>query len=177
MEQILVTDLGGVIYSYVPDFDQLGFSQKFESVVDWYLKNQKDFSDRLDVEKEAVKKGLVGEEGNFSLPIFINQEAVIMLRENAKKYKIVVISTSRKETSEMILKKAFNDNEIILSFDIYDMSEFGSKKDSQAWKKIFEKYKDISVIIEDGPENLKAADSAARQLGFSPRISEKMFLA
>lgn len=179
MGKIFVTDLGGVIYSFEPSFDQEKFSQKFNSVVDWYSKNRPEIKDRLEVEKQAVFDSLAGNTGEGVLPIFINQKAVEMLLKNSEKYKIVVISTSRVETSKAILKQAMKEKteDFISKTDIFDMSEYGSKKDSEAWKKIFEKYKDISLIIEDDEKNLEAAQIAAKQLGFNPVVSKEMILS
>ncbi len=176
---IFATDLGGVVYSFEPSFDQEKFSQKFNSVVGWYSKNRPEIKDRLEVEKQAVFDSLAGNTGEGVLPIFIDRQAVEMLLKNSEKYKIVVISTSRVETSKAILKQGMGKKaeDFLSKIDIYDMSEYGSKKDSEAWKKIFEKYKDISVIVEDGEKNLEAAQIAAKQLGFNPVASKEMILA
>jgi hypothetical protein len=52
--------------------------------------------------------------------------------------------------------------------DIYDFSDFGSKKDVDSWKAIFHQYTSVDVIVEDTPQNLLSASNAAYDLGFKP---------
>ena len=59
-------------------------------------------------------------------------------------------------------------------FDIYDMSDFGSKKEKEAWKEILRKYESVDFIVEDGEKNLEAAGEAAGSLGWEPKLFTEM---
>ncbi|KKU43277.1 MAG: hypothetical protein UX61_C0025G0004 [Parcubacteria group bacterium GW2011_GWA2_46_7] len=87
--------------------------------------------------------------------------------------KVVAIATSRKQTSRLILEKALGPD-LSGQIDIYDMSEFGSKKDPEAWEKIFKHLGGVDVIIEDGEKNLEAAYQAALWLDYIPVKSTTM---
>lgn len=195
---VVVTDLGGVIYSFDPKFSPEGYEERFVEALQWYSQNSPKYRDvlslyqegdiklALNVEKEAVIKALDNpDEAEGTLPIYINSKAVKALVNNYLKYKIVVVSTSRVLTSKRILSKAFEKassvlilpdtpEKVVANIDIYDMSDYGSKKDPNSWKHIFTKYTDIIAIFEDSKKNLDAAVQATKELGNNPKPLEAM---
>ncbi|OHD12227.1 MAG: hypothetical protein A2Z96_03720 [Spirochaetes bacterium GWB1_48_6] len=187
MMKTIVTDLGGVIYSFDPDFDAEKHSGKFAEVVQWYDTRVLGFTgaleayrggkiDRsLDIELLAVTKALQTKNSGApdELPVYFNQQAIQVLIGNMRSMKVVAIATSRKQTSRLILEKALGPD-LSGQIDIYDMSEFGSKKDPEAWEKIFKHLGGVDVIIEDGEKNLEAAYQAALWLDYIPVKSTTM---
>lgn len=190
---VIISDLGGVIYSFSKTFNPDEHEEKFVAALKWYSENEPRYKNTLteygnnnlflalDIEKEAVIEGL-NKKGERTLTIYFNPEASQKLLENAKKFKIVIVTTSRKQTSLAIIKEALKQigqkkgviEKTVSKFDIYDMSEFGSKKDSNAWKQILKNYPNIIVIVEDGEKNLNAAFQAASELGAIPNKSQFM---
>lgn len=193
----LITDLGGVIYSFSKTFNPEEHEGKFVAALKWYSENEPKYKNvledynnddlclALDIEKKAVIEGLNKKnDARGALAIYFNPQASQELLENAKKFRIAIVATSRKETSLAIIKEALerigqekeNIKEIVSEFDIYDMSEFGSKKDSNAWKQILKNYPNIIGIVEDSKKNLNAAVQAARELSIIPNRSQSMML-
>lgn len=195
---VVITDLGGVIYSFDPNFSPEGYEEQFVATLQWYSQNLPKYKDvlnlyekgdiqlALEVEKEAVIKGIVSPSDKAGvLPVYINSNAALALAKNYLKYKIAVVSTSRLATSRQILRKAFEEaslklkltdtpEKMVSDMDIYDMSDYGSKKDPNSWKDIFTKYSNIVAIFEDSHKNLAAASQAAQELGNNPKSLEAM---
>jgi len=161
--KILVTDMGGVLYSADPGFDPIKHLENFERAKLELGCVTTDFKSQLEAEWLAVEKG--------TLKIYPIESGISNLKHNLDNCKVVIVSTSLVKTSKFILEKlGIKTND----FDIYDMSDYGSKKDKEAWRKIFEKYDSIDYIVEDGESNLKAANEAARELGFAPKTFTAM---
>lgn len=194
---IIISDLGGVIYSFSKTFNPEEHEGKFVAALKWYSENKPKYKNvlaeynngnlhlALDIEKEAVIKGLnKKDDAKGALAIYFSSQATQELLENAKKFKIAIVATSRKETSLAIINEAFQKigqaredaEKIVSEFDIYDMSEFGSKKDSNAWKQIFKNYPNIIGIVEDSEKNLNAAFQATSELGTIPNRSQSMMV-
>ena len=188
----IVSDLGGVIYSFSKSFNPVEHEDNFVATLSRYSKNYPKYKQvlenynngnlrlALDIEKEAVIKG-VNNQGNTEgiLPLYFNLDAVKKMLSNTSKFLTIIVSTSRKETSLAILKESFTKagldkkqiNNITSKFEIYDMSQFGSKKDSKAWKQILKNYQKIVGIVEDSEKNLAAAFQAAVELKQNPKTS------
>jgi len=159
----LITDMGGVIYSFDSTFDPNKHQEAFDIVLKKQNMFDSDLKSQLEIELKSIQsKNLV------PYPVEIG---ITNLNLNILKLKIVIVSTSLVRTSKLILEKfGINTDNI----DFFDMSDFGSKKDKEAWKTIFKKYKSIDYIVEDGEINLKAANLAAQELGFSPKTFTSM---
>ncbi len=93
-------------------------------------------------------------------------------------YKIVIISTSVVQDSRKRLEFLLDEYglgeediaDIINNIDILSMKFFGSKNNTEDWKKAMEPYANIEYIFEDGEHKLKAAGQAARELGHEPEL-------
>lgn len=95
--------------------------------------------------------------------------------------KIVIISSSSKSTSKLILETFFKnrnlDTNLINNIDIYCSSDYGSKSDTQTWHDILknENYENITEMYEDTKEYLDAAQYAIKKLGNSNcKFSQKI---
>lgn len=165
---VLVSDMGGVIYSFSSAFNSSKHNEVFDRVAEVY-KSEEGISDELEAEFSAVSRWIEGKRGKDVLPIYPVADASVHLASNSDKYKIVIVSTSLKKTSEMILRYAFEragiNHSTIALFDIVNMSEFGSKKSPEAWEKALRPYTDIRIIVEDNITNLEAATIAIEKRG------------
>jgi len=168
LNPVLVSDMGGVIYSFSPTFDPNVHNEIFERVVK-ELEIKKEITNELEAEFLAVSSWFGGKRGAEVLPIYPVTGAAARLAANSSKYKIVIVSTSLRKTSEMILRYAFEmaeiDGSFINQFDIVNMAEFGSKKSPEAWATALSPYDNIRVIVEDNETNLQAAVTALEMRG------------
>jgi hypothetical protein len=155
----LVTDMGGVIYSFSSSFDPQEHNQAFDQAIN--ILDPNGTQDELDVEFAAVSAWLHGLRYPGVLPIYSVPDAARNLATNAGKYKVIVCSTSLEKTSEMILRYVFElagvDTSMINEFAILNMAKFGTKKDPDAWRNALLPYNDIQIVVEDGKVNLAAA--------------------
>ncbi|PJC80966.1 hypothetical protein CO009_00630 [Candidatus Shapirobacteria bacterium CG_4_8_14_3_um_filter_35_11] len=154
----LISDMGGVIYSYDSQFDPAKHLEAFDIAMKKMGLENSDLNSMLAGEYHAIKNGDL-----ITYPI---KSGIDNLKENQKIYKVVVISMAPANTSKYILQNFGVDTSNI---DFYNMADYGSKKDKESWKTIFKKYDSIDSIVEDGEANLKAANQAALNLGFSPK--------
>lgn len=161
--KILVSDMGGVLYSFDSSFDPGKHQENFDLVMNQLVSDNYGIKEQLEGEWKAVNKGL--------LTVYPNKKAVKNLLSNLEKYQLVIVSTSLVKTSELILEKIGLKNR---ATKIFDMSDYGSKKDREAWKKIFQQLESVDVVVEDSETNLKAANLAAIDLGFKPKIYSKI---
>jgi hypothetical protein len=189
---VIISDMGGVMYSFSESFDSIEHEEIFNRNLYWYSQNeprfaqvlekvkQGDYEPALEVEKIAIKKWFKHSEDQGVLPIYFNIEAFKQLVENAKQYKVVIVSTSKVTTSMLILENGMELIQesalLVKELDIIDMSIFGSKKKPEDWLKIMKMYADIRVIVEDNETNLNAAFEAANSLFPNVRKSLKMEL-
>lgn len=157
--KLLVSDMGGVLYSYDRLFDQAGHQRAFDEVIKRAWLEDSDLKPKLEAEYQAVVSG--------ELMVYPMESGLSNLGKNLTTCKVVIVSTALSKTSRYILEKFGLGADM---FDIYDMSDFGSKKDKNAWKKIFGNYGSIDYVVEDGKENLEAAGEAAEELGFEPEL-------
>ena len=129
---------------------------------------------KLGRDKGDTKNQLEGEYSavqNGDLTVYPVKTGIENLVKNMLTCRVVIVSTSLVKTSRLILEKSGVETSGV---DFYDMSDFGSKKDKNAWKKIFEKYESVDYIVEDGKNNLEAAKEAAVDLGFRPKLFTSM---
>ncbi len=161
--KVLVSDMGGVLYSYDPGFDPNKHEKVFEKAMFKLGKADADIKSQLEGELEAVRSG--------RLKIYSNKFAVENLRASLEDYELVVVSTALVATSRLILERLGLGN---VAKKIFDMSDYGSKKERAVWTQIFKQLARIDVIVEDGAANLQAAEEAAKALGFSPKVFKKM---
>lgn len=150
--------MGGVLYSFDPSFDPLKHQQKFDEAMRSLGKESLPVKGQLEGEWEAVNKNI--------LRVYPNKTAVGAVFDLLKDHKLVIVSTSLAKTSKLILKKIGLEG---VAWKVFDMSDFGSKKDSGSWKKIFKSLHSVDVIIEDGKENLEAALQAAKELNLTAK--------
>jgi len=173
-KHVVVVDMGGVMYSFSHQFNQIEHEQAFNANVKWHGGKISE----LQSEFLGVKKFFSGEIGAGVLPVYFVSKAFLVLSENAKKFQIVVASTSLVETSRLILERGFSSvgvaSSTVDSFAIYNMAEFGSKKESKSWEKILRRYRDIDVIIDDSDINLQAAGKAVQKLGRNTQLLSSM---
>lgn len=158
-----MSDMGGVLYSFNSSFDPDKHQQEFDRVMQKLGKDSAATKEQLEGEWEAVNQGL--------LKIYPIKGNVEKMLANLKSYKLVVVSTSLIKTSELILEKIGLGKK---AWKVFDMSDFGSKKDPSAWKKVFSQLHMVDVIVEDGEKNLLAAEQAARELGFAPKVFKEV---
>lgn len=191
-KEVVITDMGGIIYSFSKTFDPIEHEKVFNTNLAWYAQNEERFSNvlekekigdielALEAEKISIKKWFNSPEVPGTLPIFFNIDALQYLVQNAKKYKIVVVSTSKVTTSMLILEKGMeiiNESPLLVKeFDIIDMSIFGSKKKSEDWVKVLKMYANVVAIVEDNEMNLEAAITAATSLQLNVQKSLEMDL-
>lgn len=161
--KILVSDMGGVLYSYHPSFDPVKHEEEFNKEIEKLVKDKENIKEVLRGEWEAINSG--------ALKVYPNNDGIKNFVKNLKIYHCVVVSTSLVKTSRFILEKFSIPLENI---DIFDISDYGSKKESEAWKKIFVKLPSVDVIVEDNEKNLNAALKAATELGYNPKIYQTM---
>lgn len=155
--------MGGVLYSFDATFDPNKHQEEFDKAIKKLGKEGTSVKEQLEAEWEAVITGL--------LSIYPVIDGVKNMQSNLKDFKLVVVSTSLVKTSELILEKIGLGKR---AWMVFDMSEFGSKKDTQAWKAIFQQLPTVDVIVEDGKKNLTVAEQAARELGFSPKVFKEV---
>lgn len=130
------------------------------------------------------------------------ERSACRLNDEPDVYQLVVISSSMVSTSRMLLEKCLTGlglgyhsvpnligqkgngfllpdaSEALDYISFYNMSEFGSKKDSNAWKKALQAAMrpyhlsrdnvTLSMIVEDQPQKCRAAVEAAHSLGYKP---------
>jgi FMN phosphatase YigB (HAD superfamily) len=161
--KIMVSDMGGVLYSFDKSYEAAKHQLAFDEVMEKMGKENDDIKSQLEGEYEAIQKG--------ELTVYPMENGINNLRKNIGQCKVVIVSTSLVKTSKLILERFGLSSNI---FDIYDMSDYGSKKDKGVWKKIFLEYESIDFIVEDGRDNLEAAKAAARELGYSPETFIEM---
>jgi len=186
MERTVVFDMHGIIFCHSPDLDISKSGEIFEEKIRQYSqmkgyenawKNYQngDLKLALRIENISISKGLNGD--SSELQIYEMSGAISRVLDYHKKgCKIVFVSTSETDTSKNILIYLFgkhnieSEKNIIASFDILNMNEYGSKKDADVWKAVLKPYTNITDIYEDKEKNLQAAGEAARRLGSSPRL-------
>lgn len=156
--KILVSDMGGVLYSFDAGFDPEAHQRKFDKMMEKLGRGGSSTKEQLVGEWEAVNNGW--------LKVYPVKKGVESMLINLKSYKLVVVSTSLTKTSELILEKIGLAKK---AWRIYDMSDFGSKKDPGAWRMIFKSLPRVDAIVEDGEKNLEAARQAAGELGFTAK--------
>jgi len=161
--KLLVSDMGGILYSFDSAQDPMRHEEKFDEAMKELGLTDAPLKDQLEGEWRAVNSGL--------LKVYPPREGVENLLRNLQEWKLVIVSTSRVKTSDWILKKI---GVKIDPFRIFDMSDYGGKKDPGAWQKVFEQLPGVEAIVEDGRENLRAAGEAARDLGFAPTLYSRM---
>ena len=159
MMKVIVSDMGGVLYSFDPGFDPDKHQEEFDRAMQKLGKEGAPIKEQLGGEWEAVRGEL--------LKIYAVKRGVENMLVNLKSYKLVIVSTSLIKTSHLILEKIGLGKR---AWKIFDISDFGSKQDPNAWRKIFEHLPSVDVIVEDGEKNLVAAQRAAKELGFTPKV-------
>lgn len=161
----LISDMGGVLYSFDPLFKPKKHQEEYDRMLELSGKLNTDMKSQLEAEWQAVITGLI--------KIYPNQEGVRNLLENVKHHNLVIVSTSLEKTSEYILNSF---GIPITEAKIFNMADYGSKKDKNAWKQIFKNLPSIDFIVEDGKSNLEAAVEAAKELGSNPQSETNMVL-
>lgn len=183
----VIFDMHGIIFCHSSDFNIRQSEKLFEEKIREYSStspqykkagpNYKkgNFKLALEIEKKSIIKGLKGDLSE--LQIYEMPQAVDrILKYHKSGYRVVFVATSEIETTRKILTFLLKKHQIkslkavLASFDIINMANFGSKRDTNAWKKVLKRYKNISDIYEDREENLKAGALAAKQLGNQPRL-------
>lgn len=180
----IILDLHGVIYCHSSDFNREKsfeiFSEELEKYRNKFPKkyaevtvksNQGDESLSHEIEQDSIYKG-VGD--NKYLQLYILPDAIKKAKEIfVPENRVIIISSASIETIKVVLKKYSECAGVNISIpdkDLYDSAKYGSKKDTEMWKKIFKNYDNIDVIVEDKSANLEAAGLAANSLGFKPRL-------
>lgn len=170
----LISDLGGVLYSFSKTFDPDEHENEFLKALE-SLECTEEFNGIVAEYKIGMsKKILIAENKAVTtgiLKIYPNKKGVNNLISNLNIYDLFVVSTSLVDTSKFVLETVGINLEHI---KIFDMSDCGSKKDIKSWEKIFSKLPNVDIIVEDGKKNLEAAGIAANRLGYSPKLYDHM---
>jgi len=153
----LVSDLGGVIYSFDSTLDPIKHQLAFNDLINNNHLENADLKTHLELEWQSILKG--------DLKIYPIKSGIDNLLENLKSSKLIIVSTSLAKTSKLLLETLGIPT---VGVEIFDISKYGSKKDKKAWQQIFHKYTHIDVIVEDNPQNLLVSSNAAYELGFRP---------
>jgi hypothetical protein len=153
----LFSDLGGVVYSFDSTLDPLKHQSIFNDLLHKNNLDKAPLKTILEFEWNSILKG--------DLKIYPIKSGIDNLLENQKTSKLIIISTSLVKTSKLILETL---NIPTVGVEVFDISDFGSKKDKKAWQQIFMEYTRVDVIVEDDPQNLLVATNAAFDLGFKP---------
>lgn len=162
--KILVSDMGGVLYSFDRNFDSDIHLENFKAAVKKFGRPNPTPKEEMEAEWQAISSGF--------LKFYPHKEGITNTLINLERgYRLVVVATSLVKTTETILAKIGLSGK---AWKIFDISDYGSKKDSEAWKKIFQTLPGVDVIAEDGEKNLTAATQAAADLGFKPQTFIKM---
>ncbi|NQZ85024.1 MAG: hypothetical protein HRU03_04870 [Nanoarchaeales archaeon] len=165
MSNTLVFDMCGIIYSYDNN-----------NQIDNKTIDLEDNQTQRDTIQSAIKAN------SNQLGVFEMPNAIDKLFSHIKLGdKIVIISSSSKSTSKLILETFFKnrnlDTNLINNIDIYCSSDYGSKSDTQTWHDILknENYENITEMYEDTKEYLDAAQYAIKKLGNSNcKFSQKI---
>ena len=165
MSNTLVFDMRGIIYSYDNN-----------NQIDNKTIDLEDNQTQRDTIQSAIKAN------SNQLGVFEMPNAIDKLFSHIKLGdKIVIISSSSKSTSKLILETFFKnrnlDTNLINNIDIYCSSDYGSKSDTQTWHDILknENYENITEMYEDTKEYLDAAQYAIKKLGNSNcKFSQKI---
>lgn len=166
-KETIIFDMNGIIYSFSKNFNSKENNNNFDN----YIQNNsniKDISPKEELELEFLGISNFFENKENQLKIYKIQKGIDLLEKFYKEEKnILIVSTSKVETSKLILKHYLTNYDILENIKIYNMLDFGSKKEIKAWQEIFEKYENITKIYEDGEKNLEAAKKASQNLGFN----------
>lgn len=150
----------GIIFSFDKDLSKSG-DLLDEEVKNRGLNNLEDIKTYLEVEFEIVKDIVEEKFQNFF--IYALPQAITKLKKTEK---VIIISTSKVETTKLILKYLGLDSNLIQKFDIYNSAKFGEKNDILTWEEIFANYNSIDEIYEDKANYLNAALEASKKLNF-----------
>lgn len=161
--KVMVSDMGGVLYSYDKTLNADKHLENFNKVMGDLYKGGSPTNEISEVEWRAVNDG--------RLKIYPVKRGVENMLANLGNYQLVIVSNSFVKTSELILDKVGLRNR---ARKIFDVAEFGNKKDPEMWKKIFRQLPRVDVIIEDGEKNLAAAIQAAKELGMTPETYKEV---
>lgn len=159
----LISDLGGVVYSFDPTLDPVRHQSIFSELVKNNRLENADTKAILEFEWTSIIRG--------DLKIYPIKTGIDNLLHNLGFSKLIIVSTSLTKTSELILDTLGIPS---VGVEIFDISDYGSKKDKKSWGKIFQKYTRVDVIVEDDPQNLLAATNAAYELGLKPEAHLSM---
>lgn len=159
----LISDLGGIVYSFDPTLNP----DKHQAIFDELLQKNNLVSAPIKTILELEWNSII----SGDLKIYPIKQGIDNLKLNLGFSKLIIISTSLTKTSELILDTLGIPS---VGVEIFDISDYGSKKDKKAWKSIFENYTKIDVIVEDDPQNLLAATDAAFELGHHPSAHMQM---
>lgn len=186
MKNTVIFDMHGIVFCHSSDLDVSKSGKMFEEKIKQYTRmkgyenawksyQNGDLKLALRIENISILKGIKGDSSELQIYEMLGAISRI-LDYNKKGCKVVFVSTSEVDTSKNILgyliekHKIESEGKIIASFDILNMDEYGSKKDTNAWKAVLKPYKNITDIYEDKEKNLKAAGEAARELGNKPEL-------
>jgi len=114
--------MGGVLYSFDSTFDPIVHEENFSHAIEALGKKGLSTKEQLEGEWLAVKSG--------RLVVYPQVEGVSNLLASLNKFKLVIVSTSLVKTSNLILQKVGLGGK---AWKVFDMSDFGSKKDPEAW--------------------------------------------
>lgn len=164
MDNTLVFDLHGIIYSYDKGLSYDNSIKQYNKIIT--SQNPRSGSDKLALEFDSISKAIENHQNQldvFQLPNAV-EKLLFHIRNNDK---IIIISNSNTQTQKLILIKFLKDKKLINNIDFYNSTLFGSKSDTETWHHILknEKYKNITAVYEDTKEYLDAAQYAVKQLG------------
>jgi hypothetical protein len=137
--------------------------------------NPKSLTAMQEIEFDSINRGFSDKSylQIYYMPELVSQCNSVFAENN----KIIVVSNSLIETSQLILNRFFTLHKItydIASIDIHNTAQYGSKSDSKTWFNIFSKYKTITNVYDD--KYLLPALQACGELGFNAMGSAKLHL-
>jgi len=171
MSKVVVFDMHGVIFSFDKNISKSG-NLLDEAIKKKGLADLDDIRRYLEFEFEIVRE--IIDKKNNDLGVYEISNAIdVLVSFVSRGYKIVIVSTSKVETTKVVLEYLFRqkkiDCNIIDSFEIFNSAIYGEKDDYLTWKEIFSNYSFIEVIYEDNKKYLNEALRAANELDFESR--------
>lgn len=179
-KKTLILDLYGVVYStkkltaetsgdsWDTAFGQLNrnSSSDFEKAT-WTFWDKTERKSQID---KLISEAKLGRESEI---FCVTSEALDVSRALFATYKVAVFSTVSLEKIQNIVRgflEVTNQTEMLDQIDLNSGHEFGDKTNPETWVKLFNRYPDAEVLVDDTDVNLHAASIAAITLHRTIRL-------